>query len=85
MREKVAQGLLITRFVSSKDQVADIFTKPLSRTPFQELCTKLGLWTLSLPSLRGNVEGENLHLIDLKESQKGRNQSTRIKEDQQSQ
>ena len=59
VREKVALVQLETRFVSSKDQIADIFTKPLSRTPFQNLCTKLGLWTIPRPSLRGDVKDIN--------------------------
>lgn len=58
VREKVAQGKLITQFVSSKDQLADIFTKPLSSTAFYNLCTKLGIWTLPRPSLRGDVKGK---------------------------
>ncbi|KAK2991573.1 hypothetical protein RJ640_013833 [Escallonia rubra] len=43
VREKVALGSLVTRFVSSNQQLADIFTKPLSRDAFQRLRTKLGL------------------------------------------
>ncbi|KAK9211490.1 hypothetical protein WN943_000867 [Citrus x changshan-huyou] len=58
VREKVAQGKLITQFVSSKDQLAYIFTKPLSSTAFHNLCTKLGIWTLPRPSLRGDVKGK---------------------------
>ncbi|KAK2965713.1 hypothetical protein RJ640_022240 [Escallonia rubra] len=37
VREKVALGSLVTRFVSSDQQLADIFTKPLSRDAFQHL------------------------------------------------
>jgi histone deacetylase 1/2 len=36
VRERVAQKLLQVRFVSSKDQPADIFTKPLPLPLFQE-------------------------------------------------
>ena len=43
VREKVAQEKLITQFVSSKDQLAYIFTKPLSNIAFNNLYTKLGL------------------------------------------
>ena len=34
VRERVAAKALDVRFISSKDQVADIFTKPLAETPF---------------------------------------------------
>jgi hypothetical protein len=34
VRERVAQGLLQIRFISTKDQVADGFTKPI---PVQQL------------------------------------------------
>ena len=34
VRERVAAKALDVRFISSKEQVADIFTKPLAETPF---------------------------------------------------
>ena len=52
VREKVAQGTLITRYVPSSNQLADIFTKPLSRPSFHDLRNKLGLCTAT-PSLPG--------------------------------
>ena len=39
VRERVAQKLLQIRFISSKDQLADIFTKPLS-SPLFETCRR---------------------------------------------
>ena len=54
VREKVALGSLETRFVSSTNQLADIFTKPLSMLPFLALRTKLGLCPDPRPSLRGS-------------------------------
>ncbi|GKV25872.1 hypothetical protein SLEP1_g35253 [Rubroshorea leprosula] len=56
VREKVAFGNLVTRYVSSSSQLADIFTKRLPRTSFNELRTKLGLSLLPRPSLRGSVK-----------------------------
>ena len=54
VREKVALGSLETHFVSSTNQLADIFTKPLSKLPFLVLRTKLGLCPDRRPSLRGS-------------------------------
>ena len=39
VRERVAQKLLQVRFISSKDQLADIFTKPLP-SPMFEVCRR---------------------------------------------
>lgn len=52
IREKVAYGSLITHFFSSRYQVADILTKPLSRASFHTLRIKLCLWPSPLPILR---------------------------------
>ncbi|KAD3641993.1 hypothetical protein E3N88_31217 [Mikania micrantha] len=41
VREKVASGQLTVQFISSTDQLADIFTKPLPSTRFLHLRTKL--------------------------------------------
>ena len=36
IREHVALGALLTQFVSSSNQLANIFTKPLSKVQFQQ-------------------------------------------------
>ncbi|TQE11048.1 hypothetical protein C1H46_003308 [Malus baccata] len=43
IREKVLDGTVKNEHVSSKENVADIFTKALSRGPFEALRVKLGL------------------------------------------
>ena len=53
VREKVAQGSLDIRHVPSHQQIADVFTKPLSKQPFLTLRHKLGVHCVDLPSLRG--------------------------------
>ena len=53
VHEKVALGSLLTRFVPSSLQIADLFTKLLSRVVFDGLKTKLGLWDTPTPSLKG--------------------------------
>jgi hypothetical protein len=42
-REKVAQGALDVRFVSSADQVADAFTKPSTWQMLEQLYSNLNL------------------------------------------
>ncbi|XP_042511762.1 uncharacterized mitochondrial protein AtMg00810-like [Macadamia integrifolia] len=56
--EKVALCLLITRFVPSHRQLADVFTKPLSRRDFHSICIKLGMCAHPQLSLRGGVRQE---------------------------
>jgi hypothetical protein len=58
VREKVALGFLVTRFVSSSDQLADILTKPLSRDAFTTLRYKLGAHFIP-PSMRGSDKDES--------------------------
>ena len=43
VRERVAQKLLQVRFISSKDQLADIFTKPLPLPMFEECKRNLNM------------------------------------------
>ncbi len=43
IRDKVALDTLITRFIPSSHQLADIFTNPLARARLAELKRKLGL------------------------------------------
>jgi hypothetical protein len=49
VREKVADGTIHVRFVCSKDQIADVLTKPLSTIRFQLLHNKL---TIACSTLR---------------------------------
>jgi histone deacetylase 1/2 len=48
VREKVALGALEVRFVSSADQIADAFTKPVTKQMLQKLRTNLNLVSVSL-------------------------------------
>ena len=54
VREKVAPGSLLTRYVSTKDQIGNILTKQLPKFEFSHNCIKLGLQPR--PSLQGSNE-----------------------------
>jgi transposase InsO family protein len=58
VRDKVASRELTVQFLSSKDQIADIFTKPLVAARFTLLRSKLNVRSLPL-NLRGRVEDNN--------------------------
>ena len=64
VREKVALGTLITRFVPSSLQLADLLTMPLSRAVFYALKTKLGLWNAPTPSLKGGLKKHQYKLCN---------------------
>ncbi len=55
VRDKVASGCFTVKFISSKDQVADVFTKPLVSTRFSLLRDNLTVRVLPL-RLRGPIE-----------------------------
>ena len=43
LREQVAQKVVKLEYVPTKEQIADIFTKPLAREPFEYLRDRLGV------------------------------------------
>ena len=43
VRERVAQGQLITQYISTANQIADLFTKPISTASLNYFRTKLCL------------------------------------------
>jgi hypothetical protein len=54
LRDRVAQKSLIVKFLSSKDQLADIITKPLASTLFAHLRANLNVCPQPL-RLRGSI------------------------------
>ena len=46
-REKVEDGVIATPYVSTRVQIADMFTKALCKTRLGLLCNKLGLYDRS--------------------------------------
>lgn len=49
VREKIQDGVLRTMFVTSQNQLADVFTKALHPSKFQELIGKMRLYNLYGP------------------------------------
>jgi hypothetical protein len=54
VHEKVAASALVTRFVPTHLQIADVFTKALSKDAFQWLRSKLGIMLPPTSSLKGS-------------------------------
>lgn len=50
VREKVLSGEITTEFVSSSDQLADMFTKSLKGSRVDYICNKLGSYDLYAPT-----------------------------------
>lgn len=75
VREKVAMGNLVTRFVSSSQQIADIFTKPLPRSVFIFLRNKLGLHFHSGSNLRGDDKDNRTTAVDYSSRRLSKNQA----------
>jgi hypothetical protein len=47
IRDYLAEGSIKTRYINTKDQLADLLTKPLGRIKFLELCSRSGMVQLS--------------------------------------
>jgi hypothetical protein len=58
VRDMVAKKTLNVKFISSKDQLADLLTKPISSSRFAELRTKLNVLPIPL-GLRGRVNNKD--------------------------
>lgn len=50
VREKLEAKEICTPYVSSYNQLADIFTKPLPRTTANRICSKLGMGDIYAPA-----------------------------------
>jgi hypothetical protein len=59
VRNRVAKKTLPVKFLSSKDQLTDIYTKPLVSAHFAHLCTNLNVCSQPL-GLRGSIELNSL-------------------------
>lgn len=59
-REKIQEGLIVTTYIPSAEQPADLFTKGLGRYLHLHLLSKLGMKNIFInPSLRGSVKKIN--------------------------
>jgi hypothetical protein len=55
VRDRVASKTLMVKYLSNKDQIVDIFTKPLVSYRFQQLKSNLNVWSPML-RLEGRIE-----------------------------
>jgi hypothetical protein len=55
VRDKVQSGEIETPFIKSQEQLADIFTKALNKSTFDNILSKLGSINLFESSLRGSM------------------------------
>jgi hypothetical protein len=65
--EKLAVKQLSVKFICSADQIADVFTKSLSRSRFQSLRSKLTICSTML-ILRGRVETQELNTFSIEDN-----------------
>ncbi|XP_019186527.1 PREDICTED: uncharacterized protein LOC109181229 [Ipomoea nil] len=66
VREKVTKGLIKLLSVSTKNQTADGFTKPLPTSLFHCFINKLGIQNLYAPAYRGVLEKTNTPSDEIK-------------------
>ena len=50
IRDKIVKGEVVTRFVTSSQQLADVFTKALGKEKFRQLIGKLGVTDIHSPT-----------------------------------
>ena len=58
--EKVENGVIAAPYVSTRVQIADMFTKTLCKTRLDLLCNKLGLYDIHTLQLEGEYYGFKL-------------------------
>ena len=59
IRDKIQDGSIITRHVSSAHQLADILTKPLGKEIFAPMIRKLGVQNIHSPTWGGVLESQS--------------------------
>lgn len=50
IRDKIQDGSVMTKFVTSTNQLADVFTKPLGKEIFSNMIRKLGVLDIHSPT-----------------------------------
>jgi hypothetical protein len=51
IREYENSGQIVVEFIRTEEQLADVLTKPLGKEKFSELCSKIGLRTVSVKGI----------------------------------
>ena len=76
--QKVANGVLVTCFIPSSLQIADVFTKGLPKNSFLVFRSKLGVHQLPTPSLRESNK-DNISIQSAKDHVNSSMQSANMK------
>jgi len=50
IREKQIEGVIVTKFVNSNNQLTDVFTKSLKSPRVEYICNKLGAYDIYAPT-----------------------------------
>ena len=60
LRDQVSQKVVKLEYINTKEQIADIFTKPLPKEEFEHLRHKLGIisFTMNKKEKKKHVRGE---------------------------
>ena len=58
IREKVEEGLISVKNISTKHQLADVFTKAISGEDLRRIFNKMGVINIFTPILRGSIEDQ---------------------------
>ena len=56
IRDKIQKGEIVTQYVISPQQLADVFTKALGKEKFKQLMRKLGVIDIHSPTWGGVLE-----------------------------
>lgn len=65
IREKILSDIIKTSSISSNDQLADIFTKPLQGPRIDWICNKLDAYDIYAPAWGGVVDYSLFIMVDL--------------------
>jgi len=61
--DKIQDGLIMTKFITSAEQLADIFNKPLEKKIFSTMIRKLGVFDIHSQTREGVLRKNQQYLL----------------------